>query len=125
MSDVTARPSYLRRVLGTTALYVVGVPMIVIGMLLVFPIVAYDSVGLWFRKLSARSTPDATLENHTSVGINVGADLYLLNNLPSVVNDVIGSPFHLTGSTGVTNIPIADNGPFLVGFSSHTYDFLV
>jgi hypothetical protein len=47
---VTDRPSFLRRALGTTALYVVGIPMIVIGMLLVFSIVAYDTVRRRFRK---------------------------------------------------------------------------
>ena len=68
-------------------------------------------------------TPDATLENNTSVGVNVGADLYLLNNLPSAVNDILGTPYHLTGSTGVFSIPIADNGPFALAFANHTYDF--
>lgn len=70
-------------------------------------------------------TPDATLEDKTSVGVNVGADLYLLNNLPSVVNDLINTPIHLTGSTGVFSIPIADNGPFQLAFDSHNYNFVV
>lgn len=69
-------------------------------------------------------TPDATLENTTSVGVNVGADLYLLNNLPSAVNDVIGTPFHLTGNTAVTSIPIADNGPFQLAFANNTWNLL-
>jgi hypothetical protein len=51
---VPDRPSFLRRALGTTALYVVGIPMIVIGMLLVFSIVAYDTVRRRFRKPPAR-----------------------------------------------------------------------
>ena len=43
-------PSFLRRAAGTTALWVVGIPMIVIGMLLVFSIVAYDTVERRFRR---------------------------------------------------------------------------
>ena len=55
MTEPPHRPNYLRRALGATALNVIGIPMIVIGMLLVFSFVAYDTVGRWFRKLSARS----------------------------------------------------------------------
>jgi hypothetical protein len=69
-------------------------------------------------------TPQATLENTTSVGVNVGADLYLLNNLPSIVNDILGTPIHLTGSTGVFSIPIADSGPFPLAFGSQNYNFV-
>jgi hypothetical protein len=68
--------------------------------------------------------PEATLENQTSVGVNIGADASLLNNLPSVVNDVLGSPFHFSGNTALFDIPIADNGPFNLGFNSQTYNFL-
>jgi hypothetical protein len=46
------RPSFLRRGVGTTALYIVGIPMIVLGMLLVFSIVAYDTIDKRFRKAS-------------------------------------------------------------------------
>ena len=49
MAYTLARPSFLRRA-KTTALYVVGIPMIVIGMVLVFSIVAYDRVERRFRK---------------------------------------------------------------------------
>jgi ABC-type dipeptide/oligopeptide/nickel transport system permease component len=49
-----ARPSFLRRAARTTALYVVGIPTIVLGMLLVFAIVAYDTVDKRFREMSAR-----------------------------------------------------------------------
>jgi hypothetical protein len=45
-----ACPSFLRRAIGTTALYVVGVPMIVLGMLLVLTIVAVDEVERRFTK---------------------------------------------------------------------------
>ena len=55
MTEPPHRPSYLRRAVGATALYVIGIPMIVLGMLLVFSIVAYDTVGRWFRKSTARS----------------------------------------------------------------------
>jgi multisubunit Na+/H+ antiporter MnhG subunit len=53
--QVSARPSFLNRAVGITTLYVVGIPMIVIGMLLVFSIVAYNTIGRWFRKPTARS----------------------------------------------------------------------
>jgi hypothetical protein len=45
-----SRPNLLRRAVGTIALYVVGIPMIVLGMLLVFSIVAYDTVGRRLRQ---------------------------------------------------------------------------
>jgi ABC-type phosphate transport system permease subunit len=45
-----ARPSFIRRALGTTVLYVVGIPMIVFGMLLVFTIVAVDTLERRFKK---------------------------------------------------------------------------
>ena len=47
-----SRPSLLRRPVGTAALYVVGIPMIVIGMLLVFSVVAYDTIGHRFKNPS-------------------------------------------------------------------------
>jgi hypothetical protein len=50
MTDAPHSPSFLRHAAGTTALYVVGIPMIVIGMLLVFSIVAYDKVERRFRE---------------------------------------------------------------------------
>jgi hypothetical protein len=52
MSEVTARPICLRRAFGTAVLYVIGIPMIVIGMLLVISIVAYDTVGPRFKNPS-------------------------------------------------------------------------
>ena len=53
-----ARPSFLRRAVGATALYVVGIPMIVIGMLLMLTLVAVDKVERRFRK------PSASLKHH-------------------------------------------------------------
>lgn len=44
MKDARYPLSLLRRAVGATALYLVGIPMIVLGMLLVFSIVAYDTV---------------------------------------------------------------------------------
>ena len=43
-------PSVLRRAVGPAALYVVGVPMIVLGMLLVLTIVAVDEGERRFAK---------------------------------------------------------------------------
>ena len=51
MSEVTAR---LGRTFGTAALYAIGIPMIVIGMLLVLLIAAYDTVERRFRKTTER-----------------------------------------------------------------------
>jgi hypothetical protein len=65
------------------------------------------------------------LDNQTSVGVNIGADLYLLNNLPSVVNDVLHTPFHFSGNTQIGTIPIADTGVFQLAFNSQHYDFLM
>jgi hypothetical protein len=39
MSNAPAHPTLLRRAIGTTALYLVGIPFIVFGMLLMFTIV--------------------------------------------------------------------------------------
>ena len=49
MKDARYPPSLLRRAVGSTALYLVGIPIIVLGMLLVFSIVAYDTVERRFR----------------------------------------------------------------------------
>jgi hypothetical protein len=43
-------PSFLRRAAGTAALYVISIPLIVIGMLLVLTIVAVDEVERRFAK---------------------------------------------------------------------------
>jgi hypothetical protein len=48
--QIPSHPSFLRRAVGTTALYVIGVPMIVLGMLLMFSLVVYDTVERRFRK---------------------------------------------------------------------------
>ena len=48
--EALARPSFLRRAVGAAALYVVGIPMIALGMLLVFSIVAVDEVERRFTK---------------------------------------------------------------------------
>ena len=45
-----ARPSFLRHADGTTALYIVGIPMIVLGMLLMLTIVAVDTVERRFEE---------------------------------------------------------------------------
>ena len=50
MSDTPISPSFLRCAIGTTALYVVGIPMIVIGMLLMLTLVAVDKVERQFEK---------------------------------------------------------------------------
>jgi len=50
-------PSLLRRAIGTTALYVVGISMIVIGMLLMLALVAVGTVGSRFRKPSRQGQP--------------------------------------------------------------------
>ena len=49
MADALHSTGFLRRALGTAALYLVGIPMIVLGMLLVFSIVAFDTVERRFR----------------------------------------------------------------------------
>jgi hypothetical protein len=56
MSDTPISPSFLRRAIGTTALYVVGIPMIVIGMLLMLTLVAVDKVERRSEKQHQRST---------------------------------------------------------------------
>jgi hypothetical protein len=48
--EVPARPGFPWRAVGTTALYVVGIPMIVFGMLLVLTIVAADEAERRFAK---------------------------------------------------------------------------
>jgi hypothetical protein len=50
MIDAPHSPSFLRRAVGTTALYLIGIPMIALGMLLIFTIVAYDTVERRFTK---------------------------------------------------------------------------
>ena len=50
-------PSLLRRAVGTTALYVAGIPMIVIGMLLMLTLVAVDKVERRFEKPSRQGQP--------------------------------------------------------------------
>ena len=49
MSNAPAHPTLLRRAIGTTALYLVGIPFIVFGMLLMFTIVV-DEVERRFTK---------------------------------------------------------------------------
>jgi ABC-type phosphate transport system permease subunit len=55
MKDATRRPSFLRRAVGAISLCLVGIPMIVIGMLIVFSIVAVDTVERRFREPPAPS----------------------------------------------------------------------
>jgi hypothetical protein len=50
MTEVPRRPSFPRRTFGAMALYVVGIPMIAVGMLLALTIVAVDTVGSRFRE---------------------------------------------------------------------------
>ena len=50
MTDTPHMSTFLRRALGTTAFYLVGLPMITIGMLLVLSMVAVDKVERRFRK---------------------------------------------------------------------------
>jgi hypothetical protein len=69
-------------------------------------------------------TPNTSLETQSSIGVNVGGTVNLLNNLPAVVNDVLGSPFTFGGSQQLFSIPVADNtNP--VGFNTMHYDFVV
>jgi hypothetical protein len=51
MADTPASPRFLRHAAGTIALYVVGIPMMVLGMLLMLTLVAIDKVERRFRKL--------------------------------------------------------------------------
>ena len=50
MTDTPHSPHLLRRAVGTTALYVIGIPMIVLGMLLMLTLVAVDKVERRFTK---------------------------------------------------------------------------
>ena len=50
-------PTLHRRVVGTISLYIVGIPMIALGMLLVFSIVAYDTVDGFHEAIGAIPTP--------------------------------------------------------------------
>jgi hypothetical protein len=45
-------PSFLRRAVGTAALYIISIPLIALGMLIVFSIVVYDTVERRFRNQS-------------------------------------------------------------------------
>ena len=47
--DPPRAPSFLRRTVGITWLHVIGIPMVVVGMLLMLPIVAYDTVERRFK----------------------------------------------------------------------------
>jgi hypothetical protein len=65
--------------------------------------------------------PDATLDNETSVGLNVGGRLGLLKNIP-VIDD---SLFDEGLTIPVASIPVYDTDPFKLNFNTQTYDFVV
>jgi hypothetical protein len=66
-------------------------------------------------------TPDATLDNETSVGLNVGGRLGLLKNIP-VIDD---SLFDEGLTIPLASIPVYDTDPFKLNFNSNNYDFVV
>jgi len=66
-------------------------------------------------------TPDATLDNETSVGLNVGGRLGLIKNIP-VIDD---SLFDEGLTIPLASIPVYDTDPFKLNFNSHSYDFVV
>jgi Cadherin-like domain len=65
--------------------------------------------------------PEATLDNETSVGLNVGGQLGLLKNIP-VIDD---SLFDEGLTIPVASIPVYDTDPFQLNFNTQTYDFVV
>jgi hypothetical protein len=66
-------------------------------------------------------TPHATLDNETSVGLNVGGQLGLLKNIP-VIDD---SLFDEGLTIPIASIPVFDTDPFALNFNAQTYDFVV
>jgi len=66
-------------------------------------------------------TPDATLDNETSVGLNVGGQIGLLKNIPVIDDSLLDEPLNIP----VASIPIYDTDPFKLNFNSGTYDFVV
>ena len=65
--------------------------------------------------------PSATLDNETSVGLNVGGALGLLKNIP-VIDDFL---FDEALTIPVASIPVYDTDPFQLNFNSQTYGLFV
>jgi hypothetical protein len=64
--------------------------------------------------------PDATLDNETSIGLNVGGQLGLLKNIPggfTLFNEGLTIP--------VASIPLFGTDPFKLNFNEHSYEFSV
>jgi hypothetical protein len=66
-------------------------------------------------------SPDARLNNETSIGLNIGGRLGLLKNIP-ILDDTL---FNAGVSVPIASIPVDDGGPFTLAFGSQSYDFLV
>lgn len=65
--------------------------------------------------------PNATLDNETSVELNVGGQLGLLKNIPVIDNSLFDEGLTIP----VASIPIYDTDPFQLNFNTQTYDFFV
>lgn len=70
---------------------------------------------------SLAMTPDATLDNETSVGLNVGGRLGLLKNIPVIDKSLFDEGLTIP----VASIPVYDTDPFKLNFSSNHFDFAV
>ncbi len=66
-------------------------------------------------------TPDATLDNETSVSLNVGGQIGLLKNIPVIDKSLLDEGLNIP----VASIPVFDTDPFKVNFNSGSYDFVV
>ena len=66
-------------------------------------------------------TPDATLDNETSVGLNVGGQLGLLKHIPVIDKSVFDEGLTIP----VASITVYDTDPFKLNFNSNNFDFVV
>jgi len=66
-------------------------------------------------------TPDATLDNETSVGLTVGGRLGLLKNIPVIDDSVFDEPLRIP----VASIPVYDTDPFKLNLNTQTFDLVV
>jgi hypothetical protein len=66
-------------------------------------------------------TPNATLDNNTSIGFNAGGQLALLKNIP-ILDD---SLFDEGITIPIASIPIDAVDPFKLNFNTQGYDFVV
>lgn len=66
-------------------------------------------------------TPNATLDNTTSVGLNVGGQLGLFTNIPVIDKSLFDEGLTIP----VESIPVYGTDPFALNFNSQTVEFFV